>query len=68
MKRPTLSDLTPRERQVLSWIAEGKTSYETGKILECAESTIKKHRVRIYRTLGVPNAISAALFYHAAVA
>lgn len=63
MKQPTLNDLTPREREVLHWLAEGKTCYETSIILDCAESTVKKHRVHIYRTLGVPNAISAANFY-----
>lgn len=63
MRQPSLDDLTPRERQVLHWLAEGKSSYETGVILRCSEATVKKHRCRIYRTLRVPNAISAAIFY-----
>lgn len=65
---PSLNDLTPRERQVLHWLAEGKSSGETGTILGCSEGTVKKHRCRIYDTLGVPNAISAANFYREAMA
>ena len=63
MRTPSLSDLTPRQREVLHWIAEGKTSWETSRILHCAEATVKKHRSHIYRALGVAKAISAALFY-----
>ncbi len=63
MKAPSLSDLTPRELEVLHWLAEGKTSWETARILECTEGTVKKHRCHIYRTLGVANAIEAAAFY-----
>jgi DNA-binding CsgD family transcriptional regulator len=63
MKSPSLSDLTPRQREVLHWLAEGKTNWETGQIIGCKEETSKKHRRHIYHTLGVANAISAAAFY-----
>ena len=63
MTTPSLNDLTPRQREVLHWIAEGKTSWETSRILHCTEATVKKHRSHIYRALGVAKAISAALFY-----
>ena len=48
---------------MLHWLAEGKSNWETGQILECTEETVKKHRCHIYRTLDVANAISAAAFY-----
>jgi len=67
MRIPSLDDLTSRELEVLRWLAEGKTSSEIGIIIGCAEATVKKHRYHIYRTLGVPNAISAAIFYRDAL-
>jgi DNA-binding CsgD family transcriptional regulator len=63
MKNPLLGELTPREMGVLHWLAEGKSSWETGKIIDCAAATVKKHRDRNYATLGVANAIGAAEVY-----
>ncbi|MBA3652161.1 MAG: helix-turn-helix transcriptional regulator [Chthoniobacterales bacterium] len=36
--------MTPREREVLHWLAEGKSNWETAQILECTEETVKMHR------------------------
>ncbi len=63
MKAPSLDDLTPCELKVLYWLARGKGCWETSILLECAVGTVKKHRVSIYRTLRVPNAVSAACTY-----
>jgi LuxR family quorum sensing-dependent transcriptional regulator len=35
--------LTPREREVLSWTANGKSSWEIGEILGIAERTVNAH-------------------------
>lgn len=35
--------LTPREKEVMIWCVEGKTSWEISKILDCSESTINFH-------------------------
>lgn len=35
--------LTPREKQVLTWTAEGKTAWEIGQILRIAEQTVLFH-------------------------
>lgn len=35
--------LTPREREVLSWIANGKTAWEISVILDISESTVISH-------------------------
>jgi DNA-binding NarL/FixJ family response regulator len=53
--------LTPREAEVLYWMAQGKTSPEIAAILESALNTVKKHAQRIYLKLGVENRTAAAL-------
>ncbi len=53
--------LTPREAEVLLWVAQGKSSSETGIILGAAENTIKIHLSRIYEKLGVNNRHAASL-------
>lgn len=49
--------LTPCEAEVAHWMAEGKTLWETGKILGRSESTIRKHRDGIYRKMDVRNRV-----------
>lgn len=39
--------LTPREREVLCWYGQHKTSWEIGIILGCAETTINFHFANI---------------------
>lgn len=53
--------LTPKEAEVLYWMAQGKTSPEIATILESAPNTVKKHAQRIYQKLGVENRTAAAL-------
>lgn len=45
--------LTPREAEVLLWIAQGKTNAEIGTILGTADNTVKKHIQHIFEKLGV---------------
>jgi DNA-binding CsgD family transcriptional regulator len=45
--------LTPRERQVLSWVARGKTNAEIARLLWLAPSTVRKHLENVYAKLGV---------------
>ncbi len=56
---PQSLPLTPRQREVMHWAREGKSSWEMGKILGCAEETVKKHLQKIYRLLEVPNRAAA---------
>lgn len=51
--------LTPREREVLGWVALGKTNEDIGAILHCAEKTVEKHLEHIYDKLDVPNRAAA---------
>ncbi|MFO7724300.1 MAG: response regulator transcription factor [Oceanipulchritudo sp.] len=53
--------LTPKEAEVLYWMAQGKTSPEIASILDSALNTVKKHAQRIYQKLGVENRTAAAL-------
>jgi DNA-binding CsgD family transcriptional regulator len=54
--------LTPREAEVLIWVARGKTSSEIAVILNSKMATISKHLDHIYQKLGVENRTSAAAY------
>ena len=45
--------LTPREQEILAWVAEGKTNPEIAEILWVSTSTVRKHLENIYAKLGV---------------
>jgi DNA-binding NarL/FixJ family response regulator len=45
--------LTPREAEVLLWVAQGKGNAEIGVILGATEHTIKKHLQNIFDKLGL---------------
>ncbi len=53
--------LTPREAEVLLWVAQGKTNLDIATILGAAESTVKKHLHAILEKLGVENRSAATL-------
>lgn len=56
-----LSTLTPREREVLGWVAAGKTNGQIAEILGTMPRTIAKHLERIYEKLGVETRTAAAM-------
>ena len=60
--------LTPRETEVLTWVAQGKTNYEIGVILSARTRTICKHVERILSKLCVENRTSAAAIAFATLA
>jgi DNA-binding CsgD family transcriptional regulator len=45
--------ITPRELEVLHWLAGGKTDRDIGEILGISPRTVHKHLQRIYEKLGV---------------
>ncbi len=53
--------LTPRESEVLLWVAQGKSNAEISTILGAAESTVKKHLQSIFEKLGVDNRNAATM-------
>jgi DNA-binding CsgD family transcriptional regulator len=48
--------LSGREAEIMTWVAQGRTSLETAAILELSRRTVEKHLEHIYRKLGVENA------------
>ena len=50
-----LSNLSPREKEILQLIAEEYTSAEIGKMLSISEKTVEKHRTKLMEKLGVRN-------------
>jgi DNA-binding CsgD family transcriptional regulator len=51
--------LTQREREVLNWLKEGKSSWEISQILRCSERTVNFHFNNIKAKLGVVNRAQA---------
>ena len=51
INRSDCSVLTPRQRQVLQLIAEGKSTKETASILNVSVKTVESHRLRIMTKL-----------------
>jgi FixJ family two-component response regulator len=49
------SHLTPRERQVLQLICDGRSNKEAGKALRISPRTIEVHRAKIMMKLGAKN-------------
>ncbi len=50
-----LDPLTPREREVLQLVAEGKTTREVAGVLGISVKTAESHRTHILRKLDTPN-------------
>lgn len=59
--------LTPREKEVLSLIAEGKSNHEIAGILNITRNTVKSHLTHIYGALGIHTRTQAAVSWHRAV-
>jgi DNA-binding NarL/FixJ family response regulator len=54
--------LTPRQREVLRLLAEGKSNKQICRVLNVAEGTIKNHLYALFRQIGVSNRTEAALW------
>ena len=52
--------LTPREGEVLSWLAKGKTNRDIADILGMSPRTVNKHLEHIFDKLGVETRSAAA--------
>jgi DNA-binding NarL/FixJ family response regulator len=55
--------LTPRQREVLQMIAEGKTTKQIALILKVSVKTVESHRAQLMKRLGVQDL--ASLVRHA---
>ena len=53
--------LTPREAEVLLWLAQGKSNPDVAVILGMSEGTVKKHLEHIFEKLGVESRNAASM-------
>ena len=60
-QRDQVSGLTPREREVLTIMVEGRSNKEIGRRLDLAEKTIKHHVTNILQKLKARNRVEAVL-------
>ena len=55
-RRQTLNNkLTARESEVLRWVADGKSAWEIGEILDITKRTVDEHVQTALRKLGAAN-------------
>ncbi|MBI2734033.1 MAG: DNA-binding response regulator [Aquabacterium sp.] len=60
LDRLSEASLTPRETEVLSWLAKGKTNRDIADILGMSHRTVNKHLDHIFEKLGVETRAAAA--------
>ncbi len=53
--------LSPREREILSWVAEGKSNGVIAEILQISETSVITYLERAFRKLEVGNRVTAAM-------
>lgn len=53
--------ISPREAEVLLWMAQGKGNHDIAAILGCSPATVKKHAVHLFEKLGVETRTAAML-------
>ena len=58
-----LYGLSPREIELLSWVAQGKSNKDIEIILSISLHTVTKHLEHIYTKLGVNSRTGAAIWY-----
>lgn len=56
-----IPDLTPRQRDVLALLVEGRSNKEIARRLQLGEGTVKVHMAALLRSLGVQNRAAAAV-------
>jgi len=61
-RKSPLERLTPREREVLQLVVEGKSSAEIGDILSLSPKTVETYRSRLMRKLGLRDLPSLVKF------
>jgi DNA-binding CsgD family transcriptional regulator len=59
--------LTPREAEILGWVARGRTNAEVGAVLFISPQTVRKHLENIFEKLGVRTRTAAAAYARTAL-
>ncbi len=60
--RQAAHGLTPREREVLGWLATGRTNRGIGAVLSISEKTVARHVANIYAKLGLSSRAAATAY------
>ena len=55
--------LSPREIELLSWVAQGKSNKDIGIILNIRPGTVSKHLEHIFTKLGVCSRTAAVIWF-----
>ena len=58
------SPLTERQLEILTWVQEGKSAWEIGRILDISGRSVDGHLRRIYARLDVRTRLQAVLRAH----
>jgi len=61
--RAAAPELTPREREVMSYVATGATNRDIARCLQISEGTVKSHLKRIAEKFGTTNRAAALAMY-----
>jgi DNA-binding CsgD family transcriptional regulator len=61
-ERQRLPQLTPREREILDLVAEGRTNAEIAEALWVSSGTVRRHLKNVFAELGVHTRTAAAAF------
>lgn len=62
LPRSPLERLSPRERQVLQFVAEGRTSAEIAKRIQISPKSVETYRARVLQKLGLENTAALIRF------
>lgn len=58
----SIETLSPREREILSLVAQGESNKGIARVLDIAETTVKVHIQHIFRKLNLTSRVQAAVF------
>ena len=61
VSKAQLNTLTPRQREVLALIGQGKSNKDIGNAMSLSEATVKQHVSAILKTLQVANRMQAVI-------
>lgn len=60
----SFSEVSPREKEVITLIVRGQTNKEIALALDCSENTVKSHKANLMRKLGASNSAEVVNWAH----